>query len=125
MVALKGVNEDEIEPMLNDPEPPDKRRHPLEEGPPPPRPPEQEPSEPQTTLRMPLSPPRATYVLLAINLLVFVVGLILPDIGERMFTLGASRAYEVLVAGQYYRLVTAMFNLLNNVFSPTSSSAPL
>jgi rhomboid protease GluP len=105
--------------MLNDPEPPDKRRHPLadqprrlhplEEGPPPPRPPESQPSEPQLTLRIPLVPPRATYVLLAINLIVFAVGLVLPDLGDRMFALGASRGYEVLVQGQYYRLVTAMF----------------
>lgn len=103
--------------MLNDPEPPDKRRHPLaeprrphplEEGPPP-RPPESERPEPQPTLRMPLVPPRATYVLLAINLIVFALGFLLPDLGDQMFRLGASRAYEVLVQGQYYRLVTAMF----------------
>jgi rhomboid protease GluP len=58
---------------------------------------------------MQVVPPRATYVLLAINLLVFAAGLVLPDLGDRMFALGASRAYEVLVQGQYYRLVTAMF----------------
>jgi rhomboid protease GluP len=104
--------------MLNDPEPPDKRRHPLaephrahplEEAPPPPRPPENEPPEPQTTLQIKVVPPRATYVLLAINLIVFALGFVLPDLGDRMFMLGASRAYEVLVGGQYYRLVTAMF----------------
>ena len=104
--------------MLNDPEPPDKRRHPLaeprrshplEDAPPPPRPPENETSEPQTTLQIKVVPPRATYVLLAINLIVFALGLVLADLGDQMFALGASRAYEVLVQGQYYRLATAMF----------------
>lgn len=60
-------------------------------------------------LRIPLAPARATYVLLAINLLVFALGFLLPDLGERLFAQGASRAYEVLVLGQYHRLVTAMF----------------
>ncbi len=94
--------------MLNDPRPPDRRRHPLEEGPS--RPPIPEtPPEPQITLRIPLVPPRATYVLLAINVLVFALGLFSPRMERDLFVLGANRAYEVLVQGDYYRLFTSMF----------------
>ncbi|HLV34570.1 MAG TPA: rhomboid family intramembrane serine protease [Spirillospora sp.] len=97
--------------MLNDPRPPGKRRHPLEEGPPPPRPPEldTQPQPPRMTLRIPVVPPRATYVLLAINLLVFALGYLSPRLGQQMFIFGANRTYEVLVEGEYHRLFTSMF----------------
>lgn len=94
--------------MLNDPRPPERRRHPLEEGPS--RPPTPEPpSEPQITLRIPLVPARATYILLAINLLVFGLGMVSPRMERDLFITGANRAYEVLVQGEYYRLFTSMF----------------
>ncbi len=104
--------------MLNDPQPPDKRRHPLYEDPhkqhplqdAPSAPPQPTPPQRQPRLRMPpLVPPRMTYVLLAINLLVFVAGMLAPRLGLQMFAQGASRTYEVLVLGEYHRLVTAMF----------------
>ena len=104
--------------MLNDPQPPDKRRHPLYEDPQkrhpledaPSAPPQPTPPQRQPRLRMPpLVPPRMTYVLLAINLLVFVGGMLAPRLGLQMFAQGASRTYEVLVLGEYHRLVTAMF----------------
>ena len=107
--------------MLNDPQPPDRRqhpladkpaerkRHPLEDGPPPPRPPQQEPSESQATLRLPVVPPTVTYVLLAINIAIFGLGLVSRPLMINFFEVGASRAYEVLVLGEYQRLFTAMF----------------
>ncbi|MBZ0300314.1 MAG: rhomboid family intramembrane serine protease [Anaerolineae bacterium] len=96
--------------MLNDPQPPEKRRHPLEEAPQ--RPPEMrpdQPARPRVTVRMPLVPPRATYILMAINIVVFAVGMLSPALDQQMFVQGASRSYEVLVLGEYHRLFTAMF----------------
>lgn len=60
-------------------------------------------------MEMPLSPPRATYALILINVIVFAVGLLSPELDNQIFALGASRTYEVLVLGDYYRMVTAMF----------------
>jgi rhomboid protease GluP len=103
--------------MLNDPQPPDRRhmaeppqRHPLEDGPSSPsQPPRDDPEKPPLTLRMRLAQTRVTYVLMAINLAVFVIGLLSPSIDRTLFVQGASRSYEVLVLGQYSRLFTAMF----------------
>ena len=90
--------------------PPPRKRHPLEEGPPPPpRPPAPEQPRRQITLRIPIVQPSLTLALIAINLLVFLAGFISPEIGETLFVRGASRAFEVLRGGEYYRLFTAMF----------------
>lgn len=107
--------------MLNDPQPPDRKqhpladrptdrkRHPLEEGPLPSPPPRQEPREPQLTLRMPVVPPNFTYLLIAVNVIIFGLGMVSPVLQNEFFQMGASRAYEVLVLGEYQRLFTAMF----------------
>ncbi len=93
-------------------EAPQRKRHPLEERPQPPSvPPEpgQEPPRRQGMLRMPIVQPTVTFVLLAVNLLIFLLGFVMPEIGQMLFARGASRAFEVLVEGEYYRLFTAMF----------------
>jgi rhomboid protease GluP len=105
--------------MLNDPKPPeehrrhplhDRPRHPLEDGPPPPPPPPDDaPERPQMTLRIPVVRPYVTYALLAINVLIFAVGFLSPSLRVTLFGQGASRAYEVLVEGEFQRLFTAMF----------------
>ncbi len=91
--------------------PPPRKRHPLEEGPPPPpsRPPAPEQPRRQITLRIPIVQPSLTLALITINMLVFVLGFISPELGETLFARGASRAFEVLRGGEYYRLFTAMF----------------
>lgn len=105
--------------MLNDPQPDDRRhpladpprqrrRHPLEQ--PPPEPPQQqEPSEPRRTLRIPMVRPTVTFILLAINIAIFAVGMLSRSVQFELFNIGASRTYEVLVEGQYQRLFIAMF----------------
>ena len=110
--------------MLNDPQRPgERKRHPLEDGPPAPRPPQQQqdPDErPPVRLRIPVVRPVVTIVLIAINLVIFVVGVLSPPLGNDLFALGASRTYEVLVQGQYHRLFTAMFlhaNLMHIFFN--------
>lgn len=91
--------------------PPPRRRHPLEgdPAPPPQRPPETDQPRPQVTVRMSIVPPYVTYAMAAINVAIFIIGMLLPDIGEVFFREGASRTYEVLVQGEFYRLFTAMF----------------
>jgi rhomboid protease GluP len=98
--------------MLNNPPP--KRPHPLEDRPEPPAPPnpeaqEQPPQRPQIALRIPVVRPNVTYVLLAVNVIVFAIGLLSPQMGATFFREGASRPMDVLIQGEYYRLLTAMF----------------
>ncbi len=107
--------------MLKDPQKPEERRrppqpermrHPLEEPFQPPPPPERDDEEEATTqvrLQINVVRPYATYILLAINLAIFAVGFVASDVGRQLFQFGASRAYEVLVLGEYHRLFTAMF----------------
>jgi len=106
--------------MLDDRKP--KRRiHPLERKTP--FPPVPEPTRPPTRrpgLYLPLAPPYVTHVLLAINVLVYALGYLLPDAGRQLFLVGASRTYEVLVLGEVHRLFTAMFlhaNLMHLFFN--------
>jgi membrane associated rhomboid family serine protease len=94
--------------------PPPRRRHPLEAGPqrptPPPAPggPEQ-PQQTRVVLTAAAARPLVMFALIAVNVAVFAVGFLLPDVGDWLFLNGASRAHEVLIQGQYYRLFTAMF----------------
>ncbi len=94
--------------MLNDPEPPKRKPHPLEQSPQPAQPQEQSP-RPQIRLQMPIVRPTVTYVLVAINIAIFLIGMLSPQMELQFFRQGASRPLEVLIGGEYYRLVTAMF----------------
>lgn len=100
--------------MFNNPQDPHpleqapRKRHPLEEGPP-------EVSEqmerqgPRITLQDPVVPPLVTYFMVAVNVLIFALGLAIPALGAQFFALGVSSPREVLIEGEYYRLFTAMF----------------
>lgn len=76
-------------------------------------------AQPQTfTLRLPLSKPRAVWVLLALNIVIFAVPWLLARIGVRILgfpidifvqALGAKDNEAIFVYGQYYRLLSAMF----------------
>lgn len=99
--------------MLN--EPPNKkerRPHPLE------RAPETRKPEPTTsentnkqrvTLHIPMVRPRFVFVLIAINALVFALGLFDQSLQRTMFIQGAANQQAVLIGKEYYRLFTAMF----------------
>jgi rhomboid protease GluP len=105
--------------MLNDPQPPKRNPHPLEQQPQP-QTSEDQPARPQIRLRMPIVQPTATYVLIAINIIVFVIGMLSPRMEAQLFNEGASRPLQVLIQGEYYRLFTAMFlhaNLLHIFFN--------
>jgi len=94
--------------MLNDPEPPKRNPHPLEQQP---QALEQssQPARPQIRVRMPIVRPSMTYVLIAINVIIFLVGMLSPRLEAQILREGASRPVEVLIQGEYYRLFTAMF----------------
>jgi rhomboid protease GluP len=94
--------------MLNDPKPPKRNPHPLEQSPQPEATADQ-PSRPQIRLRMPIVRPTVTYALIAINAAIFLIGMLSPQMELQFFNGGASRPFEVLIGGEYYRLVTAMF----------------
>lgn len=96
---------------MSQPQPPN-RRHPLEAGPQRPAPPPAGPDTPprqRVLLAGAAARPLVVLALIAINVAVFAVGFLLPNVGDWLFLNGASRAHEVLVQGQYYRLFTAMF----------------
>ena len=107
--------------MLKDPQKPDERRrpaqpermrHPLENPPAaPPPPPDHDAEEEKSSVRLQIKVvrPYVTYALLIVNLLVFAVAFLSPGLERTLFQFGASRAYEVLVLGEYHRLFTAMF----------------
>ena len=97
-------------------QPPDSDKHPLEEKPrrklhpleepPPPTP---EPREPrrQVKLKIPIVKPLATYVLLAANIAIYVLGFLVPSLD--LLPWGATSVRTVLESGEYYRLIAAMF----------------
>lgn len=70
-------------------------------GPPPP--------PPRILVRMPISTPRLTYVLLAINILIFLYTFSLSDWDEYLFFLDWGQLNAPITNGEYYRLFTAMF----------------
>ncbi len=96
--------------MLNEPPKPERpeRRHPLEE--PPPAPPvETSPPRQQAILHIHTVKPLATYILLAVNIIVFAVGYFSPNINNEILFWGWNLPRTVLVDGEYHRLLTAMF----------------
>ena len=114
--------------MLNDPQPPDRRhpladpprkRHPLEEAPAQRPAPRQQPPRQGPQIRLGTARPTIMWLLIAINSAVFALEFatqngFLPG-GDQLFAVGVQRSYEVLVQGQYYRLLTAMFMHLDPV----------
>lgn len=102
--------------MQNDPQSDKKRRpHPLEQQPVPPSSqpdgPDGEDGGSRITLHIPVVQPFATYTLIAINVVVFVLAFILMDSDQanELYAWGASNKVAVLTFGEYHRLFTAMF----------------
>jgi rhomboid protease GluP len=94
--------------MLNDPSNQGRRPHPLEQRPTPP-PQSPQPQRPQVTLHIPTVKPYVTYAFLAINIAVFVLRALSPEIDLNLFLWGANHQPEVIGDGQYYRLLSSMF----------------
>jgi rhomboid protease GluP len=99
--------------MLNE-QPPERRPHPLEAPSPTPSPFTGVPNDAPPTrtpvkLRIPAVQPRATLILLAINIIVFLVRLISPTIDESFFLWGANNHALVFADGEFYRLLSSMF----------------
>lgn len=94
----------------NDENPRPRSRHPLEGGYEPAPRPQQPPREPQMpiTINMDRKPPVVTFVLIGINVLVFVFGMV-TNSTFRLWELGAINGNWVFRDGEYYRLLTAMF----------------
>ncbi len=91
---------------------PKRRPHPLEVKPTPPPPsPESESEEgrQQGILHIEAVIPRVTQALLVINIIIFAVGYLLPDLNNEILNFGANDPQAVLVNGEYHRLFTAMF----------------
>jgi len=86
------------------------RRHPLERppahlAPPPPG----EPAPRRVTIQLPHVAPTVTYVLIAINVLLFAVRALSPSLDTQLYLFGSNNPQSVLVEGEYYRLLTSMF----------------
>ncbi|MFN8450719.1 MAG: rhomboid family intramembrane serine protease [Anaerolineae bacterium] len=96
--------------MLNDPPPERRKQHPLERDPvPPPMPGGGQPQRQQVILHIPSVRPTVTYAIIAINVLVFVIRLISPQLDDQIFYWGANHGQDVVVNGEVYRLLTSMF----------------
>jgi len=91
-------------------QPPERRPHPLEEqsAPPPPIPADA-PRRTPVTLRIPAVSPTATYVLIAINVLVFIARAVSVDIDDALFSWGANNPLAVFGQGELHRLFSSMF----------------
>jgi len=87
---------------------PPQKRHPLEEAPRPAAPPPNAPRQ-RVTLHIPSVKPNATYVLIGLNVLIFVIRAISPAWDDSLFNWGANNQQLVLVQGEYYRLLSSMF----------------
>lgn len=109
--------------MQTDP-PPERRRHPLERPPqPPPEPQPGQPPRQMVTLHIPSVRPLATYALILINVAVFVVRVLSPDLDRQIFNWGANNPTSVLIGEDYYRLLSSMF-LHASIYGPSGGLAP-
>lgn len=75
--------------------------------------PDNESSARQVAVFLPLAKPRLTYVLLAINILIFMYYFSLPTPDQYRFLFDWGKVNEQIRAGEYYRLFTSMFLHLN------------
>ncbi len=90
----------------------ERRRHPLERPPQGFRPPPTRPGgppPPRVTIRFAASQSTVTYVLIALNVLVFVIRALSPTLDAQIFDWGADNARAVLVDHEVYRLLSSMF----------------
>ena len=93
-----------------EPQKPKRMLHPLEAPPPPPQ-----PEDPASSRRMSVqfkgTKPIATYVLIAINVAIYVIAFYLVSLEQRLdlYQWGASNRFFVLDQGEYHRLFTSMF----------------
>ena len=99
--------------MQTDP-PPEKRPHPLEM---PPAPRSQPPQGQQARLRIPSVRPYVTYGILAVNIAIFLIRALSPEIDLNLLIWGADNPSAVLQHGEYYRLLTSMF-LHSGIYGP-------
>lgn len=95
--------------MLNEPPDHQRRVHPLERQPDPVSETQQAQPEQRVMLHIPVVQPYITYLLIAINVLVFVVGEFNPSMGSAFVENGANNQVLVLADGEYLRLLYAMF----------------
>ena len=63
----------------------------------------------RVNLRIPSVSPTATYVLIAINVIVFLIRAFSAQIDEQLYLWGANHAPDIFQHGEYYRLLTSMF----------------
>ncbi|MEM6529113.1 MAG: rhomboid family intramembrane serine protease [Chloroflexota bacterium] len=91
--------------------PPPRRPHPLEGGYPSPQEQQQQGQEPRERLQFNIkpSPPQITYAMIAINVAIFIFGMLSIDIQNALFLAGWNDAMAVFNDGEFYRLFTAMF----------------
>src|SRR4051812_29795779 len=83
-----------------------RKRHPLEQPPTP-----QASGEPRQriNLRIPSVSPTMTYMLIAINVIVFLIRAFSVQIDAQIFAWGANHPPDIFLHGEYYRLLTSMF----------------
>ncbi len=93
--------------MFNDPPPERRKPHPLERDPAPR--PEAPPQGQQVTLHIPSVQPNVTYAIILINVAIFLIRAISPEIDEQVFLFGANHRPDVITNGEVYRLFTSMF----------------
>lgn len=68
------------------------------------------PPEPRAIFQMPVGrDPQFTYMIIMVNVIIFVWGFLSPQAGNQMIFQGASFAPGIFGSGEYYRLFTAMF----------------
>lgn len=112
--------------MFNDPPPEERKQHPLEREPQrPPTPPPTDGSQPprqRVTLHIPTVTPNVTYVIIAINVALFLLRAVSRQIDFDLLLWGANNPTDVLQNGELYRLLTSMF-LHASIYSPDGGFA--
>ncbi|MCB9451281.1 MAG: rhomboid family intramembrane serine protease [Anaerolineaceae bacterium] len=109
--------------MTDNLSPKPERQHPLYNMRPPTPRPAPDPNAPQRPRRhVKLARPTATYILIAVNVLVFVVRALSVDLNWSLLDWGANSPQLVLQAGEYYRLFTSMF-LHASIYAPSGGWA--
>ncbi len=109
--------------MQPDPQP-ERRPHPLERRPePPPAPTPEQPPRQRVMLHIPSVKPTATYLLIALNVAIFLLRALSADVDEQVFLWGANHPPDVLLNGEYYRLLSSMF-LHASIYGPSGGLAP-
>jgi rhomboid protease GluP len=81
--------------------------HPLERrpAPAPQSPPPPEPVYPTRRLELPQSPPIFTYILIGVNILIFII----DSLTGRMLTIAGAKENFAILQGEYWRFITPMF----------------